>query len=637
MAQPFRPRSSHLSSEPSMSSPAKRANGNGSGLLTQHVVSVVTAMATGLLLWKYRHVKRQTDQLITRQHSLEDTAARDRSLVQHRSEVVLIVAPDGKIKYQGPANIQLWGYAPDALEQTVWTSLIHPDDAAQLELLLGQAEDCPATNMSVEARLRYADGLWHTCEVIVNNLNSDAKVAGIMITMRDITERKRYEEQLTRLAFHDPLSNLPNRALFIASVQHAIARSVRLNRQIAVLFLDLDNFKVVNDSLGHQYGDQLLVAVAERLRACIRPLDIVARLGGDEFTILLEDVVEIDQAVQVAERIQEQLLLPFFIGGHELFTGASIGITMSASDYDHPEELVRDADLAMYSAKTGGKASYVVFDRSLGDRVRDRLSFETDLRHAIELGQFQVHYQPVVNLDSQEICEVEALVRWLHPTRGMVLPEAFISIAEETGLIVPIGQFVLEEACRQAVTWQQSYPTETPLVVSVNLSPRQFQDAKLVQMVAQSLQMSGLAPACLKLEITESMMMQDSVATAQILRDLKRLGVQLAIDDFGTGYCSLNYLKRFPVDTLKIDRSFIYGLGRNPEDTAIVRAVIAFAKALNLSVTGEGIENAHQVAELNALLCDRGQGYFFGKPAPHEAVELWYAQMQGVAALATAE
>lgn len=589
-----------------------------------YLLAVMTALA-GWLIWRERTATKRTNALAAQHQTLRESEDRYRALVQNASYVSLILNTSGRITYQSPLATTLWGYPAGSLQGLVWLGLVHPDDVSNVGLLFSQITDCPGMNMSLEARIRFADGTWHTCEVVANDLTTSPSIAGILVTAHDISERKQFEEHLTRLAYHDPLSRLPNRALFLAGVKHALARTAALDKHIALLFLDLDNFKLINDSLGHPVGDQLLVAVAERLQISVRPSDTVARLGGDEFTILVEDLVDVAHAVHVAERILDQLRAPFLIDGNKVFTAASIGIALSSFSHT-ADELLRNADLAMYQAKTSGKASYAVFDHSLGERVRDRLLLENDLRRALELGQMRVYYQPVVDLARNTISEVEALARWVHPERGIIAPAEFVPIAEESGLILPIGQWILEEACRQAVTWHTQYPSDPPLIMSVNLSPRQFQEAHVVEMVAQALETTGLPPANLKLEITEGMMMQDSSVTATVLRELKLLGVELAIDDFGTGYCSLNYLKRFPVDTLKIDRSFINGLGQNAEDTAIVRAVIAFAKALNLSVTGEGVETADQVAELNALDCERGQGFFFGRPQPCEELDAWLSE-----------
>ena len=427
-------------------------------------------------------------------------------------------------------------------------------------------------------------------------------------------------EQLTRQAFRDPLTNLPNRALFMDRLTHGLTRAQRRHEHLAVLFLDLDRFKVVNDTLGHSVGDQLLVEVSRRLTSALRPGDTVARLGGDEFGILLEDVADAETAETVALRVEESLGKPYPFEGREVFVTASIGIALSSAKLGLPEEILRDADLAMYHAKAKGKARHEVFDGSMSAPALDRMDLEMDLRSAISRHEFRLHYQPILRLDTGKITEVEALIRWQHEKRGLLQPDEFIGLTEETGLIVPIGQWVLSEACKQARLWQVEYPTTPPLVMSVNLSAKQFQNPKLVEEITQALDESGLAASCLKLEITESTVMQDAPVTLTKLNELKELGVRLAIDDFGTGYSSLGYLKRFPVDTLKIDRSFVKGLSPDGGDNAIVRAVVTVAKSLNMDVTAEGVETEGQLAELKALGCDRGQGFLFARPVTAERV-----------------
>ena len=427
-------------------------------------------------------------------------------------------------------------------------------------------------------------------------------------------------EQLTRQAFRDPLTNLPNRALFMDRLTHGLTRAQRRHEHLAVLFLDLDRFKVVNDTLGHTVGDQLLVEVSRRLTSALRPGDTVARLGGDEFGILLEDVADAETAETVAVRVEESLGQPYRFEGREVFVTASIGIALSSAKLGLPEEILRDADLAMYHAKAKGKARHEVFDGSMSAPALDRMDLEMDLRSAISRHEFRLHYQPILRLDTGKITEVEALIRWQHEKRGLLQPDEFIGLTEETGLIVPIGQWVLSEACKQARVWQVEYPTTPPLVMSVNLSAKQFQNPKLVEEITQALDESGLAASCLKLEITESTVMQDAPVTLTKLNELKELGVRLAIDDFGTGYSSLGYLKRFPVDTLKIDRSFVKGLSPDGGDSAIVRAVVTVAKSLNMDVTAEGVETEGQLAELRALGCDRWQGFLFARPVSPERV-----------------
>jgi diguanylate cyclase (GGDEF)-like protein len=427
-------------------------------------------------------------------------------------------------------------------------------------------------------------------------------------------------EQLTKQAFRDPLTNLPNRALFMDRLSHGLTRAQRRHEHLAVLFLDLDRFKVVNDTLGHAVGDQLLVEVSRRLTSALRPGDTVARLGGDEFGILLEDVADAETAEAVVLRVEESLGTPYRFEGREVFVTASIGIALSSAKLGLPEEILRDADLAMYHAKAKGKARHEVFDGSMSAPALDRMDLEMDLRAAISRHEFRLHYQPILRLDTGRITEVEALIRWQHEKRGLLQPDEFIGLTEETGLIVPIGQWVLSEACKQARLWQVEYPTTPPLVMSVNLSAKQFQNPKLVEEITRALDESGLAPSCLKLEITESTVMQDAPVTLTKLNELKELGVRLAIDDFGTGYSSLGYLKRFPVDTLKIDRSFVKGLSPDGGDNAIVRAVVTVAKSLNMDVTAEGVETEGQLAELKALGCDRGQGFLFARPVTAERV-----------------
>jgi diguanylate cyclase (GGDEF)-like protein len=386
-------------------------------------------------------------------------------------------------------------------------------------------------------------------------------------------------------------------------------------------------------------GDQLLVVVSKRLQECVRTEDTIARLGGDEFTVLLEDITDFHTAVTIAERIGEQLQVSVALGGPDklrttssldrhVFISSSIGIAMQSSLYEQPEDLLRNADIAMYEAKSKGKARYEIFERNMRSRFTEHLALETDLRRALERGEFKVYYQPIVSLANGTITEVEALIRWEHPSKRLVPPAEFIPAAEQTGLIVPIGQWVLEEACRQTMMWQERYPRtphEQPLGVSVNLSARQFQHPQLIDEIAQVIKAIGLAPRHLKLEITESIGIEDVNSASATLWKLKDLGLHLALDDFGTGYSALSYLKNFPFDTLKLDRAFVDGLGIDPEDTAIVHAAIAFAKALGLSVTAEGIETRDQIVELRKLGCDHGQGYYFAKPMSSSAIEVLLA------------
>ncbi|CAN5811766.1 hypothetical protein BH18ACT11_BH18ACT11_07830 [soil metagenome] len=418
-------------------------------------------------------------------------------------------------------------------------------------------------------------------------------------------------------ALHDPLTDLPNRALFLDRLEQELVSAERAGRVVAVLFLDLDNFKVINDSLGHNVGDRLLVGVSRRLSNSLRPRDSAARFGGDEFTILLTNLWDAGGAVRVTKRLLETLHEPFAVGNHEVAVSASVGIALGNGDTAGPSDLLRNADTALYQAK-GTKGRYEVFRPKMHIQNLKRLKLEEDLRRAIEGGGgFEVHYQPQVTLDTSTIAEMEALVRWVHPRRGLVMPSEFIQVTEETGLIVPIGERVLEEACRQAREWR-THNGRSP-TMCVNLSMRQLQDPDLVDKVEEALRRSALDANKLKLEITETAVMEDEQHVINVLRDLRSLGVRIALDDFGSGFSSLNYVKNLPVDGLKIDKSFIDGLGEGTVNDAIVRLIVDFAHTLGLEVTAEGVENERQVASLAAMRCDLAQGFYFSRPLSSEA------------------
>jgi diguanylate cyclase (GGDEF)-like protein/PAS domain S-box-containing protein len=545
--------------------------------------------------------------------------ARFRSLVQHGSEIIIILDAHGAIRYISPAIERMLGYQPEAMiGANLNQQVIHPRDLATSinfhETLLNTPDKTHATEMLMQHR----DGSWLHFEMIGSNLLQDANVQGLLITARDISERKIFEQQLQHQAFHDPLTGLPNRALFMNRLQHALIRAGRHtpNDLLALLFVDLDLFKVVNDSLGHEAGDHLLVAVANRLQLAIRPQDTVARFGGDEFMILLEDLPDEAAARAIAEEMLQKLRVTENINGYEIVVTASIGVALNYAGIDSTSDLLRYADAAMYQAKREGKGRYHVFDGRTSTSLLERLELEQELRRAVELEEFRVFYQPIIALNSRKVIGIEALIRWQHPRLGLIAPAHFINTAEETGLIVPMGRWVLEEACRQVSQWQTEREDDIRLELSVNLSAKQLQQPNLATEIAEVLKKTGLAPINLKLEITESVAMSDAEGMLARLHELKALGVKLAIDDFGTGYSSLSYLKRFPVDTLKIDRSFVSGLGQNAEDTAIVQAVVTMAHTVGLTVTAEGVETTEITDHLQGLGCDLAQGYYFAKPLP---------------------
>ncbi len=503
-----------------------------------------------------------------------------------------------------------------------WFSLVHRED---LELLQAQVDahlEGRTPHFENEHRMRTKEGdfIWvQTRGLAVRD--AEGKVYRMVGSQRDVTDRKQVEEQLTHAALHDSLTGLPNRALFMDRLSSAVKRSKRREcYPFGVIFLDLDRFKVINDGLGHLVGDQLLREIARRLESCIRLGDTVARLGGDEFAILLEDLEDASQVERVAERIHQELRAPFNLNGYEIFSSASLGIALGSELYSRPEEILRDADTAMYRAKSLGRTRRVIFEPTMHTRAVELLNLETDLRRAVEREEFCVYYQPIVSLRTGELRGFEALVRWQHPERGLVAPGDFLPVAQETGLSVPMGNWVLREACRQLRTWQQKYPAAAELVVSVNLDARQLSSADLTQQVEGSLARSGLDPTRLELEITEGMIIQNPKVAATTLERIRELGVKLHIDDFGTGYSSLSQLHRFPIDTLKIDRSFVGQMSSDDENLEIVRTIVSLAHNLELEVMAEGVETTEQLAQLRALGCEFGQGYLFSRPIAPEAV-----------------
>ncbi len=557
---------------------------------------------------------------IRAEEALRESEERFRVLFEHSPDGVLLMDPhdpdvpwriiecnDTACRMNGYTQEELIGKSVSALHSEIVESQTFAEHVERLRI----GPD------KLDLKHRRKDGTLFFVEAVSSLIRVGGREMVLGIE-RDITDRKSLEEQLRHQAFHDPLTGLPNRALFLDRLEHAMVRGTRHGCSVAVLFVDLDRFKPVNDSLGHEVGDELLTAVGRRLREGLRPEDTVARLGGDEFAVLIEDVEDTSDATLVAERVGEVLRPALELRDREVVLTASIGVAVSRAGQRDPDELLRAADIAMYSAKRTGKGLYKVFEPSMGSRALELLELEADLHRALEREELRLHYQPKVELATGRIVGVEALVRWEHRMRGMVPPAEFIPLAEETGLILPLGRWILEQACREAREWQGRHRIGGPLEVSVNVSARQFGHPGLVGEVARVLEETGLDPKGLMLEITESVVMEDAESNVATLRELKDLGVRLAIDDFGTGYSSLSYLHRFPVDALKIDRSFVDGLGEESEDTTIVRSVISLAHALRLEVIAEGVENAEQVERLQALGCRLGQGYIFSRPLPSQ-------------------
>ncbi len=528
------------------------------------------------------------------------------------------------VVYYSPRWKSMLGYEDKEITNTPteWLDRIHPADRMQVETELTAHINNHIPNFKNEHRILHKDGAYRW--VLVRGLAvRDASVNAYRMagSMTDVTEQKMVEEQLMFDALHDSLTNLPNRTLFMDRLEHSVNREKRnMEYLFAVLFLDVDRFKVLNDSLGHTVGDKMLTAISHRLQESLRPGDTVARLGGDEFAILLEDLKDKNEALIIAERMQEKLKMPFNLNNREVFTSASIGITFSTTGYDHPENLLRDADIAMYHAKSKGSARYEVFDKGMYANALARLQLETDLRQAVKQNEFQLHYQPIVSLETGEIASLEALIRWKHPTNGLILPEEFIPTAEETGLIIPMGEWTIYEACRQISVWHDKFPSNPPLTVSVNISSKQVLPS-LISHIKHILQKTGLEPTSLVLEITESMLMENAATFAPLLSKLKDMNVRLHIDDFGTGYSSLSYLHNFPVDVLKIDRSFVNRLDFNGENLEIVKAITTLAHSLNMHVVAEGVETENQLEQLRALKCDYMQGYYFSRPLDSKGVE----------------
>jgi PAS domain S-box-containing protein len=560
-------------------------------------------------------------------------------ITENAADMIAVIDRNGQRLYNSPAYQKVLGYDPEELAATSSMDQIHPEDRARV---LEAAEKARNTGRGerLEYRIRHKDGSWRFIESTASAIRSpEGETEGLVIVNRDITERKRAEEKLDHLSFHDGLTNLPNRALFLDRLQRAITQARRHSDfRFAVLFIDIDEFKVFNDSLGHVAGDALLIQIAQRLTVCLRGADTVsrprlgdtpeilsgestlARPGGDEFTVLIEELHDPSDTIRVAERIQQRLAVPFDLNGQEIVLTVSIGIAFSSSAGAEAQDVLGDAEIAMYRAKSTGKGRCEVFDHAMHAGAIKRLQLETELRKAIELNQLRVYYQPIVSLSNGQIVGFEALSRWQRPER-LVMPGEFIEVADETGLILPINRQLLYDACRQLRAWQALFPSDSPLTLNVNITPKQFAQPELASEIGKTLRETGLDPSCLNLEITETIAMADAKRSAVVLSELKALGVSLDIDDFGTGYSSLSRLQGFPVDTLKIDRAFISRIDTDLATLEIVRVIVMLAHGLRLKVVAEGVETQVQLDLLKDIGCELAQGYFYSKPVAPETIE----------------
>ena len=560
-------------------------------------------------------------------------------ITENAADMIAVIDRNGQRLYNSPAYQKVLGYDPEELAATSSMDQIHPEDRARV---LEAAEKARNTGRGerLEYRIRHKDGSWRFIESTASAIRSpEGETEGLVIVNRDITERKRAEEKLDHLSFHDGLTNLPNRALFLDRLQRAITQARRHSDfRFAVLFIDIDEFKVFNDSLGHVAGDALLIQIAQRLTVCLRGADTVsrprlgdtpeilsgestlARPGGDEFTVLIEELHDPSDTIRVAERIQQRLAVPFDLNGQEIVLTVSIGIAFSSSAGAEAQDVLGDAEIAMYRAKSTGKGRCEVFDHAMHAGAIKRLQLETELRKAIELNQLRVYYQPIVSLHNGQIVGFEALSRWQRPER-LVMPGEFIEVADETGLILPINRQLLYDACRQLRAWQALFPSDPPLTLNVNITPKQFAQPELASQIGKTLRETGLDPRCLNLEITETIAMADAKRSAVVLSELKALGVSLDIDDFGTGYSSLSRLQGFPVDTLKIDRAFISRIDTDLATLEIVRVIVMLAHGLRLKVVAEGVETQVQLDLLKDIGCELAQGYFYSKPVAPETIE----------------
>ncbi|MBI5751818.1 MAG: EAL domain-containing protein [Hydrogenophilales bacterium] len=578
---------------------------------------VAFGLGGALLGLFYLVIGRVEKRLASSQAEIRESEARFRGLVESSSDWIWEVDANARYVYASPKIQDLLGYTPAEVLGKTPFDFMPPEEAGRISQAFASIAAERGSFQALENRNLHKDGRVVVLETSgVPILNHEGDLLGYRGVDRDITARKQAEERISYLAYYDDLTGLPNRMLFKDRLSQAFIEADRKERLVGVMFLDIDHFKDVNDTLGHEAGNELLQAAAKRLQDCFRPSDTVARFGGDEFAVVLADVGHVDDAVQVAQHVVDGFKEPFDILGHEMFVTFSMGITLYPFDDSNVENLLRNADSAMYSAKAAGRNCYRFYAVAMTARATERLALQTGLRRALDQGEFILHYQPQLEFESGRVIGVEALVRWQHPDKGMIAPAQFIPVAEETGLIVPIGEWILREACLQAKAWQEQ--GQPHLRMAVNLSARQFKDPLFPHRVLEILNETGLDPQSLELEVTESILVDGLESVSAVLRDFKRAGIMISLDDFGTGYSSLSYLKRFPIDKLKIDQSFVRDVLIDADDASLVRAIIAMARALRLRVIAEGVETQEQFDFLRADGCDEIQGYHIARPMPAE-------------------
>jgi diguanylate cyclase (GGDEF)-like protein/PAS domain S-box-containing protein len=551
------------------------------------------------------------------ERALEENERRFRSLIENSSDIITVIDDQGRMRYASPSVEKLLGYQPEDLIGTQLSQHMHPDDAeAVLDHLVRSSS---GGEHSVEFRFRERNGKWRTLEATVNYLLDNPDINGIVLNCRDVTARKRDEDTIRHLAYFDALTDLPNRMLFDDRLAQSLAHSRRKGAPgVAIMFLDIDRFKTINDTLGHGAGDELLRSAAQRLSPCLREEDTLARLGGDDFLFLIPEVSDVETAARIAQKILDCFSKPFRVLDHELHVTGSLGISMFPSDGNDAETLIRNADTALHRAKEQGRNRYQLYAPAMNAVAFQRLVLENNLRYAVERNEFALHYQPLVSLETGATVGVEALIRWQHPELGRISPADFVPMAEETGVIVPMTQWVLRTACAQMKSWLRSGINLQTM--SLNVSPRFFNDSNLPEMVGEVLRATELEGHYLSIELTESVMMGSTDATIDTLQQLKQYGVKISIDDFGTGYSSLSYLKRLPIDTLKIDQSFVRDIPNSPDAEAIAVLIIGMAHSLKLSVVAEGVETQDQKLFLQFKGCDIMQGYLVSRPLPTDEI-----------------